>query len=177
MFAPENNATDTALVKDLAVYPELRALDRFHHVVPGLTALSLFGAGVLVGHLWPELHTSGPQLLVWGFSISTVLLYHATFAVNSIGHRIGRRPFETRDESRNNWVVALATLGEGWHNNHHRSPGQARAGFARWEIDPTWLALRALAAMHVARGLRPVPEGVLSIARARRGDARRAFDG
>jgi len=174
MFAPENSATDTALVRDLAAYPELRLLDRFHHVVPGLTAAFLFATGVVAGHLWPGLHTSGPQLLVWAFSISTVLVYHATFAVNSIGHRIGRRPFETRDDSRNNWAVALVTLGEGWHNNHHRSPGSARAGFARWEFDPTWLTLRALSVARITGGLRPVPAGVLSAARARRPGCRAA---
>jgi stearoyl-CoA desaturase (delta-9 desaturase) len=106
--------------------------------------------------------------LVWAFSISSVLVYHATFAVNSIGHRMGRRPFETRDDSRNNWAVALVTLGEGWHNNHHRVPGSARARFARWEIDPTWIALRALAAARITGGLRPVPAGALFAARASR---------
>ena len=88
----------------------------------------------------PGLHTSGPQLLVWGFFISTVVLFHATVTINSLAHRFGRRRFETRDDSRNNLWLALLTFGEGWHNNHHFFPGTVRQGFRWWEIDLTWYA-------------------------------------
>lgn len=106
--------------------------------------LGTLGAGYLLGWLWPELHNSGPQLLIWGFCISTVLVYQFTFAVNSLGHRVGTRRFETNDASHNNWWLALAMLGEGWHINHHKFPSGARSGFRLWELDPTWLVLRAL---------------------------------
>jgi stearoyl-CoA desaturase (delta-9 desaturase) len=162
MFAPANQATDLELVEDLAAFRELRLLDRLHYVVSGLTLLATLGLGYLLAALWPGLHTSGPQLLVWGFSISTVLVYQATFAVNSFGHKVGSRRFETHDDSHNNWWLALITLGEGWHNNHHRFPAGARSGFRLWELDSTWLALCALNRLGLVRDLRPVPASVLS---------------
>lgn len=173
MFAPANRAVDTEVVADLAAYPELRVLDRFHHVVPALCALWVLGLGAGIAHLFPSVHTSGPQLVVWGFCISTVLVYQATFAVNSVGHALGRRTFDTTDDSRNVWWLALMTLGEGWHNNHHRFPGAARSGFARRELDPTWLALAALERLGLVRDLRPVPAGVLATAQRRHAGKRR----
>jgi stearoyl-CoA desaturase (delta-9 desaturase) len=167
MFAPANQVTDAELVADLAAYREMRLLDRYHHVVPALTLLAMLGTGYLLGWLWSGLHTSGPQMLVWGFCISTVLVYHLTFAVNSLGHRIGQRRFETNDASHNNWWLALATLGEGWHNNHHRFPAGARAGFNVWELDPTWLILRGLQRIGVVHDLRPVPPTILADSRRR----------
>jgi stearoyl-CoA desaturase (delta-9 desaturase) len=157
MFAPANRGTDSQVVPDLAAYRELRLLDRYHHVMPGLYAAGMFGLGVALHAVWSGSHTSGLQMLVFGFSISTVLLYHATFAVNSLGHTIGSRKFDTNDESHNNWWLAILTLGEGWHNNHHRFPYAARAGLAVWEADMTWMALRLMASLRLVRDLRPVP--------------------
>lgn len=139
-------ATRNERVKELAQYPELRFLDRFDVIVPILFALAIFGLGEWLAHAAPQLGTDGWQLLVWGFVISTVALYHATFSVNSLAHAWGSRRYETRDQSRNNLLLALLTLGEGWHNNHHHYPGSARQGFYWWEIDPTWYGLRLLAA-------------------------------
>jgi len=171
MFAPSNQATDTELVADLAAYPELRFLDRFHHLVPLATLVALFAFGWGLGHLDPALATSGPQMVVWGFCLSTVALYQVTFAVNSLGHWVGSRRFETTDDSRNNWWLALLALGEGWHNNHHRFPGGARAGFARWELDVTWLGLAVLDRLGLVHDLRPVPAQVLAAARSPRSAA------
>jgi stearoyl-CoA desaturase (Delta-9 desaturase) len=168
IFAPGNHDTNLEMVEDLAAFPELRFIDRFHHVVPALTMGSMFLLGYGLGHLWPGLHTSGPQMLVWGFSISTVLLYHATFSINSLAHRFGTRRYDTKDASRNNWSLALLTMGEGWHNNHHRFPGAARQGFAVWELDVTWIGLRILAKLHLVRDLRPVPPHIMSVAAPRR---------
>ncbi len=148
------------LVRDLARYPELTFLDRFDVLVPVVLAASLYGAGALLSHLAPGLGTSGPQMLVWGFCISTVALYHATFSVNSLAHRLGRRRYRTRDHSRNNWWLALLTLGEGWHNNHHHFPGSARQGFFWWELDVTYYLLRALAAVGLVWNLKPVPAAI-----------------
>lgn len=147
-------------VTDLARFPELRLVDRYHHIAPVLTAVAAFGAGAALNRIDPALHTSGPQMLVWGFFVSTTLLYHATFSVNSVAHRFGRQRFATGDASRNNGWVALLTLGEGWHNNHHRSPASARQGLTRLELDPSWWFIRALAALHLVGGPRPVPARV-----------------
>jgi stearoyl-CoA desaturase (delta-9 desaturase) len=169
MFAPANRGTDLAVVEDLARFPELRFLDRFHHLVPVATAAAVFLAGISLGVLWPGLHTSGLQLLVWGFCVSTVAIYHATFAINSVAHLAGTRRFETNDDSRNNWYLALATMGEGWHNNHHRFPGAARQGFSPWELDLTFVGLQLLSKLRLVRDLRPVPPKLLAIARTRAG--------
>ena len=158
--------TDFSVIGDFARYPELRILDRFDIVVPILLAVALYSLGAWLGAAHPELGTSGPQLLVWGFFVSTVVLFHATVTINSLAHRFGRRRFATRDDSRNNWLLALLTFGEGWHNNHHFFPGAARQGFRWWELDVTWYGLRALAAVGLIRDLKPVPDWVL--ARAKR---------
>ncbi|MDA8269666.1 MAG: acyl-CoA desaturase [Actinomycetota bacterium] len=168
LFTPANQHPGLQGVSDLARFREMRLLDRYHHLVPLTVAAGTFGLGALLAGVWPTLHTSAWQVLVWGFVLPTVALYHSTFAVNSIAHRFGRRRFATRDDSRNNWLVALLTLGEGWHNNHHRFPASARQGLSRLEVDPTWLGIRALAALGLARGLRNVPSWALAEARGGR---------
>ena len=105
---------------------------------------------------------------MWGFCISTVVLYHATFTINSLAHGIGRRRYATRDDSRNNWWLALLTLGEGWHNNHHHYPGAARQGFYWWELDFTYYGLRLLAALGIIWDLKQVPAKLLIARRDRR---------
>jgi len=150
-------ATRNERVKELSQYPELRFLDRFDVIVPVLFALAIFALGEWLAHAAPQLGTDGWQLLVWGFAISTVVLYHATFSVNSLAHTWGSRRYETRDQSRNNPLLALLTLGEGWHNNHHHYPGSARQGFYWWEIDPTWYGLRLLAACGLIWDMKDIP--------------------
>lgn len=160
-----NFRTRRELVPDLAKYPELRFLDRFDVLIPvALAALLYFGGGALA-EARPELETSGAQLLIWGFFVSTVVLYHVTFTVNSLAHVFGRRRYATSDRSRNNWLLALLTFGEGWHNNHHHFPGSARQGFYWWEIDLTYYVLRTLAACGLIWDLKTVP---LRIREARR---------
>jgi stearoyl-CoA desaturase (delta-9 desaturase) len=159
-LARENFATRLARVPDLARYPELRWLDRYDAVVPAVLAALLFGTGAWLERAAPHLGVSGAQLLVWGFCISTVVLWHATFTINSLAHRFGSRRYATRDDSRNNAWLALLTLGEGWHNNHHRYPAAARQGFFWWEIDVAWYGLRLLEALGVVRDLTPVPAAI-----------------
>jgi stearoyl-CoA desaturase (delta-9 desaturase) len=154
-LARENFATRLELVPDFARYPELRWLDRFDVAVPALLAVTLYALGE--GLASAGAGTSGAQLLVWGFCISTVALYHATFTINSLAHRFGSRRYATRDDSRNNGWLALLTFGEGWHNNHHHFPGAARQGFYWWEVDLTYYGLRLLALLGVVWDLRPVP--------------------
>ena len=159
-------ATDLAQVPDLARYPELRWLDRYDTAVPLALALAMFALGMLLARVAPGLGTSGMQMLVWGFFVSTVVLFHATVTINSLAHRYGRRRFETRDNSRNNLWLALLTFGEGWHNNHHFFPGTARQGFRWWEIDPTYYGLRLLALLGLVHDLKPLPHWVLARASA-----------
>src|SRR5581483_2635739 len=159
-LTPRAFQTDWARIPDLRRFAELRWLDRFDIAVPVALAAALFGLGMLLEHCVPSLGTSGWQMLVWGFCISTVVLFHATVTLNSLAHRFGRRRFDTRDDSRNNLWLALLTFGEGWHNNHHFYPGSVREGFRWWEIDLTWYGLRLLAAFGLVWGLRPVPAWV-----------------
>ena len=133
---------DPRSVAEFAKFPEIRWLDR-NHWIPTV----VFGAivGLLGG--WPA--------FLWGYVVSTVVLYHGTFSINSLAHLWGTRRFDTADESRNNYWLALLTLGEGWHNNHHHSPGSCRQGERWWELDITYLAIKALSWVGIARELRP----------------------
>lgn len=144
-------------VRDWRRYPELRFLDRFDIVIPTLLAIALLLTGVLLKAYAPQLGTSGGQMLVWGFFISTVALYHGTFTINSLAHLWGKRRYATPDNSRNNFWLALLTLGEGWHNNHHHYPASARQGFFWWEVDITYYLLRAMSALGLIWDLKPVP--------------------
>jgi stearoyl-CoA desaturase (Delta-9 desaturase) len=164
-LTPRAFRTDLSRVRDFAQFPELRWLDRFDTAVPALLAVALYGLGALLQHQAPQLGTNGAQLAVWGFAVSTIVLFHATVTINSLAHRFGTRRYETNDQSRNNAWLALLTFGEGWHNNHHFFPGSARQGFRRWEIDLSWYGLRLLAALGLVRDLKPVPAWVLARAR------------
>ncbi|MGE3165871.1 MAG: acyl-CoA desaturase [Planctomycetota bacterium] len=155
-----NFRTRWELVRDLAKFRELRFLDRFDWIAPSLLALGLYAIGVGLEAWAPTLGTSGLQLLVWGFGVSTVAVFHATCTINSLGHLFGRQRYATQDESRNSALLAFLTLGEGWHNNHHHYPAATRQGFYWWEIDLTYYVLRGLASLGVVRELRPVPERV-----------------
>lgn len=164
-LTPGGFRTDLSRVHDLARFPELRWLDRFDTIVPLALALALFGLGALLERIAPDLGTNGPQMLVWGFFVSTVALFHATVTINSLSHRFGTRRFDTPDDSRNNVWLALLTFGEGWHNNHHFYPTSTSQGFFWWEIDLTYYGLRMMAWLGLVRDLKPVPARVLGRAR------------
>ncbi len=162
LTSSRNFPTDYSRVKDLAKFPELVFLNRFDLIGPLLLALGLyfFGWGLEV---WaPALGTTGMQMLVWGFFVSTVFVFHATCAVNSFAHTLGNKRYETGDESRNSLILALITLGEGWHNNHHHYQASARQGFYWWEIDISYYILKALSALGIVWGLKEVPARVYS---------------
>lgn len=152
-----NYATQEHLVKDWMKYPELRWLDRHSVLVSVLTGFGFWVAGELLARYQPSLQTSGMQLLVWGFLVSTVLLTHVTLTINSFAHRFGYRTYDTRDDSRNNWFLAILTLGEGWHNNHHFHAASVRQGFLWWQIDISYYVLRLMAALGLVWDLVPVP--------------------
>jgi stearoyl-CoA desaturase (delta-9 desaturase) len=159
-LTPRAFRTDFERVPDLARFPELRWLDRYDVAVPLALALSMFALGAWLAHAAPGLHTGGMQMLVWGFFVSTVVLFHATVTINSLAHRWGSRRFATRDDSRNNPVLALLTFGEGWHNNHHFFPGSVRQGFRWWEIDLTWYGLEGMCLLGLIHDLKPIPAWV-----------------
>lgn len=161
VFARGNAESRSRLVPDLMKYPELRVLNRFDTLVPILLGTATFGLGVLLQTVAPSLGTSGPQMLVWGYFISTTLLAHGTFTINSLSHVLGTRRYETKDTSTNNWYLALITMGEGWHNNHHHYPTSARQGFFWWEIDLTYYGLYLLSKLGLIWDLKRVPAHIL----------------
>ncbi|HEU5080238.1 MAG TPA: acyl-CoA desaturase [Opitutaceae bacterium] len=156
-----NFPTDYTKVKDLVKYPELVFLNRFDAIVPFAYALLTFWVGKGLEHFAPGLHTNGWQMLVWAFFISTTALFHGTSCINSMAHLMGRRRFKTTDDSRNSFILAIITLGEGWHNNHHRYQSATRNGFYWWEIDPTYYGLKFLSWTGLIWGFKAVPKSVL----------------
>jgi stearoyl-CoA desaturase (Delta-9 desaturase) len=131
----------------MAKYAPDLAKDKFYvwlnnyHWVP-MVAL----AAILLG-------IGGVPMLLWGICLRVVVGLHATWLVNSATHMWGSRRFATRDDSRNNWWVALLTFGEGWHNNHHAHPTSARHGLAWYEFDPSWLLLKVLRSFGIAKSV------------------------
>ncbi len=148
IFSRKHDKADLVKVADLSRYPELMWLHRYELVPPIALALICFALGG-----WPG--------LVIGFFWSTVLVYHATFCINSLAHVRGRQRYLTADDSRNNWLLAVFTMGEGWHNNHHAYQSSVRQGFRAWEIDPTFYVLKALAWFGIVWDLKTPPASVL----------------
>ena len=134
ILSRETEDTDYAKISDLARYPELRWLNKWHFVPGVALAVALFFIG-------------GPWALVWGFFVSTTMLWHGTFTINSLSHIFGKRRYPTTDESKNNPILAVVTMGEGWHNNHHYYPRSARQGFFWWEVDASFYILKGLEAV------------------------------
>jgi stearoyl-CoA desaturase (delta-9 desaturase) len=149
-------------IKDFAKYPELRWLNRYYLVPPALLAVALFAIG-------------GLPWLVWGFFVSTVLLWHGTFLVNSLNHVWGTVRYESNDLSRNNGFIALFTMGEGWHNNHHHYQSSANQGFFWWEYDFSYYLIRLFEVVGLVSEVRTPPRKVLEDTIAAR--ARKAPEG
>jgi len=145
------NDTNHAMISDLTKFRELRFLN--HRAVNLLPAVALAAAFCLLG---------GVSGFVWGFLVSTVLLWHGSFSINSLSHLFGKRRYETTDDSRNNWALAILTTGEGWHNNHHHYQSSANQGFRWWEIDVTFYVLRVLEFFGFIWDLRRPPQAVIT---------------
>ena len=156
-LAKKNFLTDRKVVRDLIKFKELVLIDRFDWLPPVLLLLSLF---VIGEYLSLTSGMSGLNMVIWGFCVSTILVYHCTFAVNSIAHLWGTQRYNTKEESKNNFFVALLTFGEGWHNNHHHYPGSIRQGFFWWEVDLTYYALRFLSFFGIVHNLRTVSKAI-----------------
>ncbi len=144
-----NSATNYARVKDLSRYPELVMLDKLWLLPPILLGVA--------SYLW-----MGWAGLFIGFFFSTTLLWHGTFTINSLSHVWGKRRYDTSDDSRNNWVLAIITLGEGWHNNHHHFMNSTRQGFKWWEIDITYYILKMMSWVGLVWDLKEPPAKVLA---------------
>lgn len=153
--------TNVKAVQDLAKYPELRFLDRFDFLVPLLLAFSLALLGYSLERWAPQLGATTGQLVVWGFFISTVVLFHCTCTINSLSHLFGTKRFKTKDQSRNNALLAIITMGEGWHNNHHRYSKSTRQGFYWYEYDVTYYILVMMSWVGIIWNIKPVPEHIL----------------
>jgi stearoyl-CoA desaturase (Delta-9 desaturase) len=153
-------ATKYDRIRDFAGFPELVWLNRFDKVVPAGLAAALYLCGLFLEHAIPSLRVTGLQLFVWGFVVSTTVLFHATASINSVAHLFGSRRYDTGDDSRNNLLLAILTLGEGWHNNHHKHMGCTRQGFYWWEIDLTYYVLKLLAWAGLIWDLKKVPAKV-----------------
>ena len=148
IFAARHDRADFTKIADFARYPELVWLHRFEQAPSLILAVAIF----LIGG-WTQ--------LVIGFFWSTVAVYHATFCINSLAHVHGRQRYVTGDDSRNNWLLALITMGEGWHNNHHAYQASVRQGFRWWEYDPTYYLLKLLSYLGVVWDLKKPPVAVL----------------
>ena len=159
---PMNFETKKEGIKDFMRFPELVFLDRFDIIAPTVLGFLVFGLGMFLQRFFPGLHTNGPQMLIWGFFISTVVLAHGTFTINSLAHVWGKKRYDTTDDSRNNFWLAIITLGEGWHNNHHHYANTVRQGFFWWEIDITYYLLWTLSKVGIVWDLKPVPARLLA---------------
>lgn len=160
LTSAKNFPTNFKYVGDWVKFPELCWLNRFDIVVPSALAASLFGFGMLLEAYVPQWDTNGLQMLIWGFFISTTLLFHGTATINSVDHLLGSRRYNTPDTSRNNVWLALLTLGEGWHNNHHQYAVTARQGFFWWELDITYYGLVLLSWIGIIGDLHPIPDHI-----------------
>ena len=155
ILSPEHDATDWKRIPDLAKFPELVWLDRWFLPVNVAFAAVLFV-------------TLGAWGLFWGFFVSTTLLWHGTFTINSFSHIFGRRRYQTTDDSKNSLILALLTMGEGWHNNHHYYMRSTSQGFFWWEIDMSYYLLRLMAVFGLVWDLHTPPRHVRDGQRVKR---------
>lgn len=162
IFIPNFKKTKVNIIRDFAKYPELRWLNR-NHVVPPLTlmiAVALAGGFYHFEGTTESFLIGAASSLLIGFFLSTVILYHGTYSINSLMHLIGNKRYNTPDNSRNNFFLALLTMGEGWHNNHHYYMASARQGFFWWEIDITYYILKIFSFLGLIWDINPVPDKV-----------------
>jgi stearoyl-CoA desaturase (delta-9 desaturase) len=164
IVGPDFKETDYKVIGDYAKYPELVWLNKYYLVPPVILAFVVMALGGIVNGngITDMFTTAGFSTLFIGFFLSTIILYHATFSINSIMHKVGTQRYESNDESRNSIWLALVTMGEGWHNNHHYYETAARQGFFWWEIDITYYILKGLSAVGLIWDLKGVPKHILN---------------
>jgi stearoyl-CoA desaturase (delta-9 desaturase) len=141
ILGDDHDTYDPRLIADFYKYPELRWLNKYHMIPTVVYAVGMY----LIGG-WP--------LLLWGYFFATVLLWHGTFTINSFSHLFGTKRWPTTDESRNNPLLAIITMGEGWHNNHHYCMSACRQGYKWWEYDMTWMILKLLSFVGIVKDMK-----------------------
>ncbi|MEN7547766.1 acyl-CoA desaturase [Rapidithrix thailandica] len=162
IIGPDFKETNFGVIQDFAKHSEIRWIDKHYLVPPTLLAIVIFLVGGFVNGdgSFAQIFTQGWSSLLIGFFLSTVLLYHGTFSINSIMHKFGKARYNTGDESKNSLVLALVTLGEGWHNNHHYYQVASRNGFFWWEIDITYYVLKTFSVLGLVWDLKGVPHHI-----------------
>lgn len=153
ILGPDYESTENNMVKDLSKFPELVWISKYYLIPPTVLGVLVYFLGVMV-------NGSGWSTLLIGFFLSTVLLYHGTFSINSIMHKFGKARYRTGDESKNSFWLALISMGEGWHNNHHYYQRSTSQGFFWWEIDFTYYILKILSLFGLVWDLSNVPDHV-----------------
>lgn len=166
ILSPDYLETKYENVKDFMGFPEIKWLEK-NHAIPGIVLIVLV---LILGWGLQRLgfHTNPFQMFIWGFCISTTLLYHGTFCINSLAHMVGNRRFETDDHSKNSFILSIITLGEGWHNNHHRYPGSEAQGMYWWEMDITHYILKAMSWVGLVWDIRTHPDRLYDEAEGRK---------
>jgi stearoyl-CoA desaturase (delta-9 desaturase) len=165
ILGPDYKETKFNLIKDYAKFPELVWLNKYHLVPPAILLVATYILGGYINTPDAEMSLSaifsnGVSTLIIGIFLSTVILFHGTFSINSLMHMFGNKRYESNDESRNNLFLALITLGEGWHNNHHYYMNTVRQGFYWWEIDITYYILKIFSWVGLVWDLKPVPKHI-----------------
>ncbi len=161
MTNPRVLDVDYVNVSDLTKYPELMWLEKWSSIPRLLMVLGLGILGFYLQTNYPSLGVSPGEMIIYGFFTRTVLLWHTTFSINSLMHLIGKQRFATGDDSKNSLLLSLLTVGDGWHNNHHRYPASARNGFYWWEIDVSYYVIRLLGFLGLIWDIKSVPPSVL----------------
>ena len=164
---PKAFAPDFQVVRDLTRYPELMWLDQFF-IVPWLIYMgAMYGVGFVMEQTVPGWGIGRWQMFVWAGLLRTVALWHLTWSINSLMHIVGNKRYATNDDSRNSFILALLTLGEGWHNNHHRYMGSARNGFYWWQVDITYYVICVLRWLGLIHNVKTVTQKILDEGRTR----------
>jgi stearoyl-CoA desaturase (Delta-9 desaturase) len=160
ILGPDYNETHYELIQDYAKYKEIVWLNKNHTIPPLVLAIVVFFLGAKVNGGSFLDYQAGLSTLLIGFFLSTAILFHGTFTINSVTHYFGKKRYETGDESRNSLFFALLTLGEGWHNNHHYYPSSNRNGFFWWEIDITFYFFKMLSFLGLVWDIQGVPDHI-----------------
>lgn len=165
ILGPDFKETKFNLIKDFGKFPELIWLNKYHLIPPAILMIGVYLLGGYVNTPDAEMSfqailSNGVSTLLIGFFLSTVILFHGTFSINSLMHMFGKKRYDSNDESKNNLILALLTLGEGWHNNHHYYMNTVRQGFYWWEIDITYYILKVFSWLGIVWDLKPVPRHI-----------------
>jgi stearoyl-CoA desaturase (Delta-9 desaturase) len=160
IIGPDFKKTRYEMIRDLEKFKELKFLNEFHLIPPLVLLLGVWITGNMVNGEGIFDFAAGASTALIGFFLSTVFLFHGTFTINSLMHKWGKPRYKTTDESKNSAILALVTLGEGWHNNHHYYQSTAKQGFFWWEIDITYYVIKVLGWLRIVWDIRDVPKEV-----------------